>query len=336
MRKEPIAVESTNLSNHPACRAWTHAGGGGSAAIVELWRDDHASKPAIYRLMFPNPHAPPVFAKRFPAAGLALERRLYEEILPHLDVTIPRYYGFHEDETATGWLFIEDVGTLYLSAEDPEHRLLAGHWLGRLHRAAADVPAAASLPDAGPPRYLGHLRSGREKIRKSARNPFIPAEGNALLGRVLRLQDDLESRWQEIERVCEDAPSTLVHGDFQPKNVRIRAGNTSLALYAIDWETAGWGIPAADLAPRGPGRKMQVDPHAYQAEMSDRWPHVDAAMVARLSILGRVLRTLAAVDWATESLHFESVACLLDPLSSIRSYEGRLSGAMATAGEWLG
>ena len=36
MRKEPIAVESTNLSNHPACRAWTQAGGGMDASVLEL------------------------------------------------------------------------------------------------------------------------------------------------------------------------------------------------------------------------------------------------------------------------------------------------------------
>jgi thiamine kinase-like enzyme len=334
--KGPIAVESVRVSDHPAFRAWIQLGGQCRPVTIERWRDEISIKPAIYRLVFASPRQPAVFAKRYRTAELAFERRVYEEVLADLPLTTPQYYGFHEDAAASGWLFIEDVGTQRFSARDPEHRVLAGRWLGRMHRLAADLPAATRLPDAGPGRYLGHLRAARAKIRNSAGNPGLTAECSGLLKQVLELQDVLESRWDKIETACEGMPATLVHGDFQPKNVRTRGDDAALALYPIDWEMAGFGIPAVDLTPgRGPGLTMHVDPHAYEAEMRERWPALDAARVQTLSMLGHIFLMLASIEWASEDLIFESPRYLLEPVSSIRIYAAKLCVALAAAQEWL-
>jgi hypothetical protein len=336
-RKAPIAVESEDLAAHPGVRAWHELGGNGGAAAVELWREESLTKPAIYRLRFADPAHPSVFAKRCLRTSVALERRIYEEILPRLPLSTPRYFGYRQDEGGHGWLFIEDVGSERFSAHDPSQRVLAARWLGLLHRSGADLPAAGTLPDAGAARYLGHLRSAREKIRNSDGNRALSSEHQATLSGTLALLDALEARWQDFERACEGLPATLVHGDFRPKNVRVRSHGPAPGLYPIDWETAGWGVPAADLAPaRGSGLAMQVDPHIYETVVRARWPGLDAAAIRKLSILGHVFRALAGIEWASESLVFESRDWLDKPVSLMPSYAARVTCVLEAAPEWLG
>jgi hypothetical protein len=333
-KKAPIAIASANLVDHPAARAWKSIGCGSEPAIVELWREAGLTKPAIYRLTFARPQRPGVFAKRYFKTSPEIERKVYEEILPHLPLTLPRYYGYCQDHDGSAWLFVEDVGAERLSPRDPDQRVLAGRWLGVLHRSGADLPAAARLPDAGPSRYLGHLRSGRARIRLRAGNPGLTTEGRAMLSVILELHDALESRWREFEKACEGLPATLVHGDFRPKNVRICTGDA--ALYPIDWEMAGWGVPAADLAPaRDLGMTMQVDPHSYETVMRERWPDLDAAAIKKLSILGHIFRALAGIEWESESLRFELPNYLTKPVSSMRSFARKINDGLEAGAEFL-
>ena len=83
-----------------------------------------------------------------------------------------------------------------------------------------------------------------------------------------------------------------MHKDFEPKNMRVR--EEDLALYAFDWEMAGWGIPAADLVLNSRGSEMlPIDPEVYVSELGGQWPNVDATTIARLSTVGYVLRRIA-------------------------------------------
>ena len=168
-RKAPIAVETTNVAEHPAARAWI-ALGGGAPVRVELWRRAR-SKPGIYRLVFSNPRRPAVFAKQSQTAALALELMIYQEILSRLPGTAPPFLGSCADRDGSTWLFVEGVGDHKLSDGNPDHRVLAARWLGIFHRSAASRNEADRLPDAGPGRYLGHLRAGRDAIRRHFENP---------------------------------------------------------------------------------------------------------------------------------------------------------------------
>jgi hypothetical protein len=67
-----------------------------------------------------------------------------------------------------------------------------------------------------------------------------------------------------VGKSAEGIPSTLVHGDFSPKNVHIRAGNASVDVLPLDWETAGWGVPARDLS--------DVPIELYCAAVQQWWP----------------------------------------------------------------
>jgi hypothetical protein len=61
---------------------------------------------------------------------------------------------------------------------------------------------------------------------------------------------------------------------------------------------------------------------------------VDAEAIRRLSVLGFILRRLAAVDWASTSLHFESPRYLSNPVATLRSLHVSISRGLRAAAEW--
>ncbi len=334
-RNTPLTTTTSDIARDPAARAWATLGGAAPTSIA-LLRAATRSKPAIHRLAFTTSETPAVFAKRFHPAGLALERRIYETILPRLPVTVARYRGACEDDDGSAWMFVEDVGERCLSPADPQHRVLAARWLGLLHRSAAEVVAAEALPDAGPGRYLSHLRTAHEEIRRYFGNRGLTPSDREVLSGVLAQGDALEARWPRIARACEDFPVTLVHADFQPKNVRIRKTDAGPVICPIDWETAGRGVPAADLAlASSRGLVMQVDPATYEATVRERWPHLDDAAIRRLSIMGHVFQSLAGILWACADLRFEDPLCLVRPVSSMRLYLTQISAALDAGQDWL-
>ena len=296
---------SSELFAHPAVVAWRRLWPELVPEGVEELRERPTS--AIYALTGLDSRGSAVIAKRSRAARALVERTIYEEVLPDLPVGVPRFYGMTESGDGFCWLFTEDVGEEPFSPASPTHRTLAAQWLGRLHSAAARLDAAARLPDRGPAHYLDHLRHGRETICRNLDNPAISAEDRRLLRAVSAQCDALERAWCGIERFCAGVPRTLVHGDFRPKNVRLHVIGTSTTLFAFDWEMAGWGIPAPDLAAsRGVSPVEHVDLATYASIAHDYWPRVDAAALEELVVVGSVFRRLAAIDWESLSLSREA------------------------------
>jgi hypothetical protein len=300
---------------------------------IEVWRETATHQPAsVYRLVFPAGE-PAVFAKHCDSVSGAVERSCYEEILPKVGVSSPAYFGSLEESDGSWWLFLEDIGRERFSAHDPLHRALASRWIGRLHRRGAELALGDRLPDAGATRYRTHLKEGRERILRNLANPSFVEDDRAVLHLVLTAQERVERRWEAIEQACARLPRTIVHGDFRPKNVRVRQDSGGAALYALDWELAGWGIPAADLAPaRGSREILQVDPEVYLREGP---LGLDHEMVARLSALGYLFRRIAAIDWDSASLHFRDPELLSGPVASLEVLHKALGQGLARVEEWL-
>lgn len=333
--RTPVELTGPALDGHAVLRAWARLPAVRSLpARIEVWRERRQT--AIYRLLFEDGGMPAVFAKRCDAQSGDVERTCYEDVLPRLPIPSPRYFGSHRDADGAAWLFVADVGRESYVVDDPEHRLLAGRWIGAVHRHGARLAAADTLPRAGLERYRDHLRDGREHVRKNLANPALTAFDLELLGALLELQGRIESHWNGFERALADVPVTLVHGDFQPKNIRIHRDGPAAVMFAFDWEMAGWGLPAVDLAPaNGHDLRIQVDLEAYLDEVRREWPRLDAAAVRMQVAIGQVLRRVAAIDWASRSLHFERADYLSDPVSTLRSIHGSLTRALAQAEEWL-
>jgi aminoglycoside phosphotransferase (APT) family kinase protein len=283
------------------------------AAVVPLKCQRPGRKSGAYRLHGAGEDGSAVIAKRCTRATARVEREVYERLLPRIDVPALRYYGYLEEPDGDFcWLFLEDAGEDKLVEADRE---LAARWLARLHAGAAALADRSSLPDCGPDCYLAHLRIGREIIGDVLPRLAPSDDQRNALERLQRDLQELESRWESVCTACERAPRTLVHGDFARKNLRVRATPAGRDLVALDWETAGWGPPAADLpcAPirdrskRPPGTTDRprnwdgtVSLEEYAACSGGQWDGPRRRDLERLARVGTVFRVVASVRWAAE------------------------------------
>jgi aminoglycoside phosphotransferase (APT) family kinase protein len=176
------------------------------------------------------------------------------------------------------------------------------------------------LPERGPSHYLEHLRSARHTILRNLANPALSSDDLTVLQAIVAQCDLLEVRWSQVETCCEAIPSTLVHGDFRPKNVHVRADHAGLALFPLDWETAGWGVPAPDLA--------RVDLTSYWSVVRECWPKLDLQALQQLANLGNVFRWLAAIRWESTTSEYEGLARPIANMASVRVCHAALSDAI--------
>jgi len=322
-RKPPRTVLWGKLGWHPAVRAWTASiADAAEPERIEVLRN--GKKSATYRLLGAGPGGESIIAQRSPTARAAIERTVHGRILPHLPVTAPRYYGDREDGGDFAWLFFEDVGDQRFSKTDPAHLKLAARWLGSLHVGAVRLAATRDLPDGGPPRYLEHLRVGRETLRAHRTNPALPATDATVLDRIVTDLEGVERAWPGVERAGVGIPATLTHGDVQRKNVYIRSGARGPELFLIDWEMAGWGVPAVDLP--------LIDLPTYWSAVRPYWPGVRLEDVRRLAAVGRVLLQLAAIRWVSPELAHPKALCLIRPMAWLRVFHSRLLDALRELG----
>jgi hypothetical protein len=284
----------TASSRHPAILAWARLQQRPleKAEVTVLKK---RFKSAIYCIGRVGPGSSSIVAKYCQKEVAAHERVVYEQILRDLPVSSPRYYGFVPGDSNYDWVFLEYVEGEQYSRQRADHSILAGRWLGLLHTLGARVPAAARLPGRSPAYYLEHLRTAREKLQRNQKCLPLPAHELATVKGVISQCNFLESHWGQIERWCDRMPSTLLHGDFKPRNVIIRTLNGLPALLPFDWEVSGWGVPAEDLA--------YVDLAAYHDVVQRHWPGVTMCDLHCMKIVGRIFRGLSEFQW--ESVKFE-------------------------------
>ncbi len=286
------------ISEHPAAVAWRriapHCGAPHKIAILK-----NRGHSKVYRLDGAGPRGDAVIAKTCRAAGAEIERAVYENIFPVLPVAALKFYGsLREDcegaNDPTYWLFLEDAGGEKYSDESQEHRTLAGRWLGALHSAVGTSRAGAHLPSRGPEYYLETLRAARGAIHSTFADPALTLEDLRVLETLLKQYEVLEKRWSCIVAVCDGLPKTLVHGDLAAKNARVRSNRHGLSLVVLDWETAGWGVPAVDLA-QFAAHSLSPDLAAYWAATAPCW--VGTTSPAQLAGIGSIFRFIASVCW---------------------------------------
>jgi len=329
--REIIETIRSDLLAHPAMQAWRKLQPGRSGPTkIEVLKE--AKKSYVYRLGGVGPEGSAVVAKGGRRGALSVERTFYQEVLPQLPVSVLHCYGFVEGDDALDWLFVEDAGDEEYSATSEEHRRLAGNWLGLLHTFGAKLAAGANLPDRGLKRHLGHLRYGRETILRHLDNPSLGRTDLHVLKSVISQLDLLESRWSGIEKFCDGIPCTLVHGDFVHHNLRVRTTRAGPLFLPLDWETAGWGIPAVDLARRVTDHAASPDIAAYWSIVRDsRW-ELDLPALRKLVDLGVVFRRLDDIRWSSEKLAYSWVE---RPMRWLRGFDDELRDAIQAA-NWSG
>jgi hypothetical protein len=116
----------------------------------------------------------------------------------------------------------------------------AARWLAHLHHSsAADVAANCT-------HLLRYDRTFHQTWIDRARrfvceNPSRPPTDCQFIHQLARIYDNVVERLASI-------PVTFIHGDYHASNVLCAASATSWRIWPIDWEMAGLGPAAIDLA----------------------------------------------------------------------------------------
>jgi hypothetical protein len=327
--------------------AWDRAGlEGHSIHEVETIQDER--RRSVYRLHFRGDGLEPVIAKRAPSGEANNEITFYAMVLPCLNLPTLRYFGStrdrQEDEV---WIFIEDAGGIEYDPDIAEHRNIAGSWLGSLHVAGASKSHTGfSLPDRGPTHFGTQVKNGRACLEQHLFNPALDSADvdplRALLDRVIAL----ESSWPCIVEYMSTFPTTFVHGDFKPDNLRIRVGKNGTGLVVFDWNNGGCGVPALDLsrflisspAGRSPGdraiarfdaapsiHRLVPDINAYLAHVHDVWPEFDRPAVERLGHIGELFHCVTSIRWEAARLAY---SWREGPIANLRIYHDWLGDLM--------
>ena len=273
---------------------------------------EETTKSAIYKLKGLGDGGAAVIAKRCRTANAHIEHTIYKNILPQLSISHPHFYGMViENGGQYSWLFFEFSDGEQYSRFVDRHRILGARWLGHMHTRSTRVFGAASLPDRGTKYHLNRLRSARNSLFRRLSNSCLPSDDFKVLQRAVVQCNFLESRWNEVERVCDQMPSTLVHGDFVEENVRISMDGFGTTVRVFDWEKAGWGVPAVDLA--------HMDIREYHSAVSGFWPQFKFQDWEQLQRIGMIFRTLVH-NWANKRI------------KKINQYQARLADQIRTAG----
>ena len=321
MKLTTQVVSTVEGREHPAVEAWRELGRGHLGSVAVEVRKER-KKSVVYRLLAAGPGGSTVVAKYCDGATGEIERLIYEEILPRLDVTALRCYGsLRRRDDGGRWLFLEDAGEGRFSFDKPEHRKLAATWLAKMHLGAAELPEIQRLPDRGSTHYIAQLREGRKRITRGARNRALTKEQRTVLSELAALYERLETGWPALETLCSPLAPTLVHRDFQRSNVRLRHEGGGTAVLLLDWEMAGRGIAAVDV--------LNVDLATYVDEARAAWSLERGEAAVWLSGVAEILRGLDAIEWISPDLLRPWAGWRIDQISS---YAERLAGAMDVLG----
>jgi hypothetical protein len=319
-KSEIIEPAKRDLLQHPAVKAWAglHPTQFGPTRIVVLKPEKKRS--AVYRLENRSANSS-VIAKRTRLSNIAVELFFYGEVLPRLPVRAPRCFGFVEDEDpGLGWLFLEDMGDESYASGNEEHRALAAEWLAHLHASASRQENPNDyLPKRGLEHYHKIIELVREVIRNGLGNPALSGADAVTLKTILSHCEVLELHWQQVKDICDGMKSTIVHGDFSAKNVRVRRGSHGLEIFPLDWDAAGWGIAAADLS--------QTDVAVYWSVARHYWPELTLQAVKRHANVGRIFWALEPVTGEAETLTSE---WLDNVMRKMRAYEAEIACALET------
>jgi aminoglycoside phosphotransferase (APT) family kinase protein len=288
--------------------AWARATGGPQPAEIRVFRDrkrQAIGNAAVYWLRGATSDGGAVIAKLNRRSPAEVEHTVYHDLLPRLPVPSIRLLGRVDEDAELCWLFLECAEGDRYSPALARHRETAGSWLGALHASASSMSDAVLLPERGLVQFLDRARSAKTVFSARAKHPSANAEARAVLEAAILELSRLEERWDDLTAVCQEQPRTLVHGDFAPPNLRLGPGPGPPSLLAFDWEEAGWGPAAVDLAWVPDSRlRFAANPclKSYRRAAAEQGAATGPGALRSLAEVGRVLRCVSAIHWLSMEL----------------------------------
>ena len=184
------------------------------------------------------------------------EHHVYRQSDPRFVRNVPRVYQTFHDEGREAYVLVlerlTDV-TLMDSADDvsgwgPAQVEAALRGVAEIHaiwyrreEELKQLPWLAAQPSASSMTSMTELW---EELSRHAFEEFPELTSAEDLQARQDLVGSIPDWWSEIESL----PRTLVHNDFNPRNVALRGRNGSSQLCAYDWELATLHLPQHDLA----------------------------------------------------------------------------------------
>lgn len=211
--------------------------------------------------------------------NVAYEALVYRHVLEPLKISTPKFFGSAEGEADSTWLvveFLEGAARLELW-EDPGIVIDAARWIGRFH----GLNEARTIAVAGFKNYRADYFYGWVK-------------------RTLQHADEARENFPWLAKLCahyeEMIPgliakaSTVIHGEFYPNNILVRAGK----IYPVDWESSAKSFGEIDLATLTDGWGESIDwtpeihRHCVLEYQRSRWPDGPPADFERTFLLARL------------------------------------------------
>ena len=152
-------------------------------------------------------------------------------------------------------LVLEDLSGLTLldTADDvsgwtPPHVEAVLRGLAEIHavwyRRGATLRRRSWLGPVLTARDMARMRPLWRALAEHAADEFAGWAGSDMRGLQRALGADVGRWWRELEA----RPATLIHNDFNPRNLALRPTDGGFRLCAYDWELATLGAPQHDLA----------------------------------------------------------------------------------------
>lgn len=291
-----IVVLLDALAGHPAFLALKRiCPASAPPASIEVLKAE-IYKSAVYRLKGVAGAGGPIIVKRIDIGELSGEARIYIDVFPALSFPVVDCYGYIEEFNCDSWLFLEDAGGLRYSPENPAHCPFAIRWMACLYYTPSKV--FSNLWDTGPAYFHSVLREARQGVRSGLAHPSIKDSCIGPFEALLDHLDIIENGWAHVEQACSGIQQTLVHGDFSPKNMRVRGTGDDARILALDWETAGAGTPAVDIAKIPKGLTGQ---RTYFEILREVWRTLTWENAERLHRIGEIFLLHYYIQWASPS-----------------------------------
>ncbi len=116
----------------------------------------------------------------------------------------------------------------------------------------------------------------------------------------------------------------------------MRSNTSGIDIVAFDWEMAGYGIPAPDVAEcsgrgvprrRNDGSLPESELVEYWDVVRESWSDLDLPAINELAELGAVFRSLLAISWESED-----IGRGWWPIEALRGYQADLAVALQHLG----
>jgi aminoglycoside phosphotransferase (APT) family kinase protein len=234
----------------------------------------------------------------------AREIEVYEKILNRARCGAARCHGaVNSPELERHWLFLERVeGRLLWQTGDLSEWDAAARWLAEFHQGFARKKfASVKTLLAYDEQFFGVWIERAEK--------FLKKRNDVQCRKFARLSKN----YARVAGRLAALPQNFIHGEFYASNVIVRDGSAPKTICPIDWELAGVGPTALDLAALTAGEWSETEKlrfvTAYREALSSRHAlslaeMMQAVVLCQLHLSVQMLGW--AEDWAPPEKHAQN------------------------------